>query len=306
MAARGDDGGTRGLRDVATRLKREVGADNVGLVAAGVAFYALLAIFPGIAALVAIYGLVADPATVSRQVESFSGLPAEAQGILTDQLARVSAESNATLGLGFAISLGLSLWSASKASSALMNAMNIVYDAEEGRGFLRFQLVALGFTLASVLVGVLAIGAVAGVPAVLALFPLGPIARWVAAALPFLVIAGVFLALLAALYRYGPDRRHGRWRWITPGSLLTTLLWLVASAGFSLYVAHFGSYNETYGSLGAVVVLLMWLWISAYLVLLGAELTATLERSSRSDEARRAGPPAGRRGGYAEAAGPRH
>lgn len=305
MAPGGENDGARGVREVALRVRREVGADNLGLVAAGVAFYALLAIFPGIAALVAVYGLVADPAAVSRQVESFSGLPDEARGILTDQLAHLSAQPSTTLGLGFALSLLLSLWSASKASSALMGAMNIVYDTEEGRGFLRFQLVALAFTLASVLVGVLAIGAVAGVPAALAFLPLGPIARWVAAALPWLVIAGAFLALLAALHRYGPDRRGGRWRWITPGSLLTTVLWLVASAGFSLYVARFGSYNETYGSLGAVVVLLMWLWISAYLVLLGAELDATLERTSRADDARRARGPEGGRGRYAEAAGPR-
>ncbi|HSJ97409.1 MAG TPA: YihY/virulence factor BrkB family protein [Myxococcota bacterium] len=288
----------RGWLDVARRVKREVSADNVGLVAAGVAFYALLAVFPGIAALVAVYALVADPQTIATQVESFPGLPAEAESIMTDQLHRVSSESSATLGLGFAFSLLLAIWSASKASSALMSAMNIVYDEEEGRGFFQFQLVALAFTLAAVLVGVLAIGAVAGVPAVLAFFPLGPVARWLAAAVPWLVIAGVLLVLLAALYRYGPYRTRAQWRWVTPGSGLTTLLWLVASAGFSVYVANFGNYNETYGSLGAVVVLLMWLWLSAYLVLVGAELNAEMEHQTKRDTTGDPEQPLGRRGAY--------
>jgi membrane protein len=296
----------RGWLDVVRRVKREVGADNVGLVAAGVAFYLLLAIFPGIAALVAVFALVADPATISQQVEAFPSMPPEAEAIVTGQLAQVSAQPDAKLGVGFAIALLLALWSASKASTALMNAMNIVYDEDERRGFFKFQLVALAFTLGAVLVGVLAIGAVAGVPAVLALVPLGPLARWVAAAVPWLVVAGVVLVLLAALYRYGPSRSRARWRWVSPGSGLTTVLWLIASAGFSIYVANFGNYNETYGSLGAVVVLLMWLWLSAYLVLLGAELNAEMEHQTRRDTTRGPDEPMGERGAYvADTVGPR-
>jgi len=296
----------RGWLDVVRRVKREVGADNVGLVAAGVAFYLLLAIFPGIAALVAVFALVADPATIAQQVEAFPSMPPEAEAIVTGQLAQVSAQPDAKLGVGFAIALLLALWSASKASTALMSAMNIVYDEEEQRGFLKFQLVALAFTLGAVLVGVLAIGAVAGVPAVLALVPLGPLARWVAAAVPWLVVAGVVLVLLGALYRYGPSRSRARWRWVSPGSGLTTVLWLIASAGFSIYVANFGNYNETYGSLGAVVVLLMWLWLSAYLVLLGAELNAEMEHQTRRDTTRGAEKPMGERGAYvADTVGPR-
>src|SRR5690606_23812746 len=211
---------------------------QVELGALGVAYYALLALPPALAALVSLYALAADPATIASQVASVPALPQEARDIVGGQLRRVGSGSSSALGIGLAVSLALALWSASKAAKALMGALNIVDDETESRGFFRLNLDALLFTLGGILVAVFALAVLAGVPALLALLNLGPVVGVVVAVLPWLLLAGVVLGMLAVLFRYAPDRARPSWRWVTPGCALATALWLGASVLFSLYVAN--------------------------------------------------------------------
>ena len=286
---------------VARRIKAEVKKDNVSIVAAGVAFYAFLAIFPALAALLALYGLVADPAQVSQQIDSLGGvLPPEVIGTLGAQAERLTTGSSDALSWGLALSVLLAVWSANKGTKALLQAITIAYDTPEERGFVKLNAVSLAFTIAGILTLVVALGAVVIVPAVSSLLGLGGwgevLVRWLRwPALLVMLIVG-----LAFVYRYGPCRPKPAWRWITPGSVLATVLWLIGSAAFSLYVSSFGNYNETFGSLAAVVILLLWFFLSAMAVLLGAEANNVIESQ--------AGPPApgGARGQAAgRAEGPR-
>ncbi len=287
----------RGWGDVLVRVYRNLAADNVAIVSGGVAFYALLALFPALAALVAVYGLVFDPAAIDRQIEAMSGLlPEQARTIIEGQLTDLAQSSGTALGLSLAISVLIAVWSATKGTKALMQALNIVYDEDETRGFVAQNAVALSLTVGGVLLVVVALALVAVLPGALRLLGLGGGAGMVVSALRWPLLAVVMIGALAVLYRYGPSRRAARWRWVGWGALAATLLWLVVSGLFSFYVANFGSYNETYGSLGAVVVLLMWLYLSAYVVLLGAELNAEAERQTEQDSTVRPDRPVGRRG----------
>jgi membrane protein len=274
-------------RDVKAALRRtkdEMKKDNLALLAGGVAFYAFLSIFPALTAVVAIYGLFADPAQVEQQVQAMSGmLPEQARGVIESQLGRITAASSGALGWTAALGIVLALWSANKATKGLFQSLSIVYDTEEERGFFKLNGESLLMTVALTIAAVVAIGLIAVFPAVIGFFGLGAsselatsLARW-----PLLI--GVVLVALAVLYTFAPNREHPRWRWTTPGALVATGLWLLASIGFSLYVRFFGSFNETYGVLGAVVVLMLWLYISAYVVLMGGELNAELERQTARD-----------------------
>lgn len=269
----------RGWGGVLGRVYRQMGADNLGVVAGGVAFYALLALFPALAALVAVYGLAFDPEAIQRQLQAMSDLlPEQVQTILERQLTDLTSTSGTALGISLAASVALAVWSATKGTKALMQALNIVYDEQETRGFIGQNAVALGLTVGGVLLVVVALGLVALLPGVLGLLGLAGTERLIIALLRWPLLAAVMVVALAVLYRYAPARAAAQWRWVLLGAAAATLLWLVASALFSLYVSNFGSYNETYGSLGAVVVLLLWLYLSAYAVLLGAELSAAAER----------------------------
>lgn len=289
----------RGWRDVLRRVWQESSRDNVDIVAAGVAFYAFIAVPPLLAAVVSIYGLVVDPARVGQQLEQLSQvLPEQARQVVGDQLKQVASSSGAALGLSFAIALALSLWGSMKATKALMTACNVAYDEEERRGVVRFNGVALLLTLGTILFLGVSLLLVAVAPAVVGLVGLGgatraaiEVARW--AALAILVLGS-----LALLYRFAPSRRGPRWRWVTWGSAAATAMWLAASALFSVYVSNFGSYDETYGSLGAIVVLLFWLWITAYVIMLGAELNAELEHQTARDTTHGPARPMGDRGAY--------
>lgn len=295
----------RGWRDILLRLKAEVKDDDVGLVAAGVAFYGLLGLFPGLAALVSVYGLVADPATIEDQLARLSALPQEARDLVGEQLATLSRQPAQALGWTFAAGLLLALWSASKGARALVSAMNIAYGEREQRGFVRLTAVVLAFTLGAVLMAALALGAVAVLPAALALLGLAGAGAWLTTAITWLVLLAATVLALSLVYRYGPSRADARWRWISGGSTLATVLWLLASAGFSLFVTNVGDYGKTYGPLAAVVVLLMWLWLSAFVVLLGAELDAEMERQTSRDTTTGPERPLGQRGAYvADTVGP--
>lgn len=264
---------------------------------AGMIFYSLLAIFPALAALVAVYGLFSDPTAIVNHLDQVSGiLPGGAIDVAKDQLTRVASKGSQTLGLTFAIGLAVSLWSANAAMKALFDTLNIIYGEREKRGFVKLNAVSLCFTVGGIAFVLLALGGIVVIPVALKYVGLSDfadlllrIARW-----PAMFVA-VSLAL-AVIYRYGPSRQTPRWRWVTWGSALAALLWIAASGLFSWYAASFGKFNETYGSLGAVIGFMMWLWISAIVILIGAELDAEMEHQTVRDTTTGAPKPMGVRG----------
>lgn len=265
----------RGWKDVLARTFAESKQDQLVLLAAGVAFFALLAIVPGLFALVSVYGLVADPSDVQRHVGDLLGTaPTEVRNFIEQQLEQVTGSSDGATGVAAVIGVLVALWSASSGMKHLIDALNAAYDEDEGRGFLKVRGLSLALTIGAVLFVIVSVGVITIVPQVVP----GPLAllRWP-------LLGAGFVAGLAVLYRYGPSRDNAEWRWTTPGALVATALWLVASGAFSIYAGSFGSYNETYGSLGGVVVVMLWLFLTAAAVLFGAELDAEMERQTTYD-----------------------
>lgn len=290
----------RGWRDILVRVKNNLTTDDVGIVSAGVAYFAFLAIFPALGALIAVYGLVADPASAQQTLMQLAGvLPAEARGVLGGELQNIVSASPGALGLGVVISLLLALWSASSGTGALIKALNIAYHEEEHRGFFRLTGMTLLLTLGGIVLVVLAITLIVALPVVLNHVGLSSIAATVARWARWPLLAAVILVALAAAYRYAPSRAEPRWRWISWGSVLATVLWLLASFLFSFYVSHFGKFDKTYGSLAAVVILLTWMYVSAYIVMLGAEVNAEMERQTQHDTTTGSPAPLGRRRAFA-------
>ena len=289
----------KGWWQVAQRVLSASSRDNLSVVSAGCAFYALFAVFPALSALIALYGLTADPASVELQFGMLSSvLPPQAYQIVIEQIRRIGETSSQSLGWGLVLSVGIALWSVSNLTQAMFAALNIAYEEEERRSFVRFYLAAFTFALAGIIGGVVILLAIVYVPILFAYAGYShgfeqiiAIARW-----PLLAL--LVLGLLAALYRFGPCRRSPKWMWVSVGSVFSTTLWLVASAGFSYYVAHFAQYDKIYGSLGAVIVLLFWLYISFYIVLLGAEINAELELQTEQDTTRGKSRPVGKRGAF--------
>ncbi|MCE8005788.1 YihY/virulence factor BrkB family protein [Aestuariivita sp.] len=273
-----------GWKDIAFRLKDEIAADRVGLMAAGVAFYGLLALFPAITALIAISGLLVEPSQVVDQLESLSGLmPEEVIAIVTTQAAAVAGSRESGLGLAAAVGILIALYSASKGVASLIEGINVAYDEEEKRGFIKLKFVTIALTFFLMIGLLIALMATLGVPSVLAVFELGPLFE-------ILMTAGLWAGLfcltvfgLSVLYRYAPSRSSPEWKWASSGAVVSCLIWVVASAGFAFYVGNFGSYNESFGTLAGVIVLLMWFWISAFIILLGAELNAEMEAQTQVD-----------------------
>lgn len=272
---------------IARRVKNDIAADNLSLIAAGAAFFGLLAMFPTLAAGVALYGLFTDPATVTAHSAQLTGFaPEEARTILDQQLQRVTAASDTSLGVGALVALLLALWSSAKGVKSLMTALDIVYHEREVRGFFKLNGTALLLTLAMLIVVPLSLSlaVVAILPAIVDRLPLPDsvvtATRW----LRWPIIGALSVAAMTVLYRYGPAHSRPRRAW--RGAVTATVLWLAASALFSWYVTTFGSYNQTYGSVAAMAVLMMWLWLSAFAVLIGGEVNAELEPSPRANEAR--------------------
>ena len=288
-----------GWLDVFKRVRDDVSSDNASLIAAGLALYALLAIFPALAAAVSLYGLFASPEAIAGQIQSLAGvLPQQAAEILRNALQNLASQQGQALGIGAVIGFLLALWSARKGMVALMTATNIAYDEEEERGFFRQLFVSLAFTLAAVVGFVLVVMLAVALPVALKALavPEGlqaalSVVRWV-----LLWLLVVFA--LSAVYRYAPDRRAAKWRWVTWGSAIAATLWLGGSLLFSLYVRNFGSYGETYGALGGVVVMLLWFYLSAFAVVLGAEINSELEHQTARDTTKGRERQRGRRGAY--------
>jgi membrane protein len=258
----------------------EIDRDHVPIMAAGIAFYALLSIFPGMSALISIYGLVADPITIENQLSSLSGvLPQEALKLLSDQLHALVAAPRDKLGLGLVVSLLLALWSATSGTGALMQALTVAYEEQDDRGTLSFYGGAIGLTLAIGVFALLSLFLIAGIPAVIGSLPLSELWRDRISLIRWPLLAILALVAMGVLYRYAPARRNPCWHCFSAGTIGAAVLWLVGSAGFSFYVARFSSYDKTYGSLGAVVILLMWFYVTAYIILAGAELNSEIEKA---------------------------
>ena len=258
----------------------EIDRDHVSIMAAGIAFYALLSIFPGMSALISIYGLVADPATIENQLNSLSGvLPQEALKLLSDQLHALVAAPRDKLGLGLVVSLLLALWSATSGTGALMQALTVSYEERENRGLLSFYGRAIALTLGVGLFALLSLFLIAGIPAVIGSLPMSELWRDRVSLIRWPILGILVILALGVLYRYAPARQNPCWHCFSAGTIGAALLWLVGSAGFSFYVARFSSYDKTYGSLGAVVILLVWFYVTAYIILAGAELNSEIEKA---------------------------
>jgi len=240
----------RGWRQALVRVKNETSRDNLSIVAGGVAFYLILALFPALFAAVSIYGLVASPGSIEQQVSNLEGtVPASALDIVRGQLSDLTRQSPGALGWGAALSILLAVWSASKGVKAMMEGLNIAYDERESRGFLKLQAVALLLTLGFIVFGVVALGLIAILPGVLGSLGLSAATQGVVLVVQYLLLLAIVVVGLAALYRFAPDRKKPQWRWVSPGSAVASLLWIVASLLFTWYAASFGSFNKTYGAI---------------------------------------------------------
>ncbi|HSK33365.1 MAG TPA: YihY/virulence factor BrkB family protein, partial [Propionicimonas sp.] len=286
-----------GWWQVLKRGWREASEDQVPLLGAGVAFFGFLSLFPALAAFTLVYGLVADPATIADQVRTLTAaLPPEASALLVDQLQQLTSTPRQSLGWGLALTIVLALWSASGGVGNLITAINIAYDEPKKRGFVKEKLLALGVTIAAVLFMALVLTLVAGVPVVLGFLDVSGALRWVIEAVRWLLLAALVMLALAVLYRVAPDRDAPRFRWVSAGAVTATVLWLVASAAFSLYVTFLGSYARTYGAFAGVVLMMLWLWLTSYAILLGAEINAESEEQTARDTTRGPERPLGSRG----------
>jgi membrane protein len=272
----------RGWREVMRILYGHVSEHRLTAIAAGVTYFALLAMFPFIGAIVAVYGLFGDTATLGAHLDQLASfLPGGGIEVVGDQLKRAAEGGKTTLSFAFLVSVAISLWSANAGVKALFDALNIVYDANETRGFIALNAVSLAFTAGAVVFLLLAVSLIVVLPNILGSLGLRAATEWIVVVVrwPFL-LAGIVLAL-AFIYRFGPCRENAQWHWITVGSALTSLVWIAFSMAFSYYAANFGSYNKAYGSLGAMIGFMTWIWLSVMVVLAGAEIDAVLERADR-------------------------
>jgi membrane protein len=287
----------RGWWQTLKRVVSQTSEDRLTTEAAAVTFFVILSIFPGLAAAISIYGLFADPATVTDQISMLEGIiPGGGMELLNQQLQSLASAQNSALSFGAVIGILTALWTSNQGTKAMFDALNVVYEEKEKRGFIWRTVVTLLFTLCSLVFVMVTLAAVVILPIVLNFVGLGQVgdllirlARW-----PILIL--MIIVLLAALYRYGPSRQKAQWRWVTPGSILAAVVWVIGSMLFSWYVSRFGNYDATYGSLGAVIGFLTWIWLSATVVLVGGQLNAELEHQTERDSTTGAERPMGSRG----------
>lgn len=274
---------TADWRQILVRTKDEIKADRVGLMAAGLAFYAMLAIFPALIAAITVWGLLADPVTIQETItEMTAGLPQGAADLLSTQLERIAESSGTTLGWTLAAALAGALWSASSGTKGLMNAVNAAYNEPETRGFLQLRSIALALTIGAIFFGLLILGLIAVVPIGLKTLGLSTTAELVVTWGRWPILALALTVGLGVVYRYAPDRATPEWSWLSVGAGAAVVIWLAASAGFGWYVNSFGSFTATYGSIAGVIVLMLWFFLTAFAILLGAELNAETEAQRRS------------------------
>lgn len=273
-----------GWKQIVKRAWAENSADNMPIIAGGVAFFGFLSIFPALIALISIYGLVASPETVARQVEDLSAqLPDDAADLIGTQLNAIVANSGSALSISLVVSILAALWSASGGVGNVITAVNIAYDEVEARGFVKLKLTSLALTLGAIVFVLIAFGLLAVVPAVIEALGLGVVGTILAQVARWLLLLAAFAGGLAVLYRIAPDRDAPRMAWVSLGSVVVTVVWAAVSVGFALYVNNFGSYDKTYGAIAGVIVLMLWLYLTCYLVLLGAEINSEAEHQTAHD-----------------------
>jgi membrane protein len=291
----------RGWKEIAFRTWKESSKDNVSLVAAGVAFYGFLAMVPMLGATVLTYGLIASPQAVLHNVQSLTTtLPKDVATLIGDQLLNVVKTSGGKKGLGVLVALAVALWGARNAAGSIVIALNIAYEEEEKRSWFKVTLLSLAITAAAVLLGMVGAAAIGVMAQLESLMPgLGPVGVILGKIFAYLLLAALAAAAAATLYRYGPSREKAKWTWITPGSLFFAIGWVVLTLGFGFYVSHFGTYNVTYGSLGGVIVLVTWMYLSSFILLYGAEFNSEIEHQTARDTTVAAGEkPLGDRGAW--------
>ncbi|GAB3528408.1 YihY/virulence factor BrkB family protein [Pontibacter brevis] len=289
----------KGWKEVMLRVKDQLSTDNISIVAAGVAFYFFLAVFPLLTATISIYGLVMDPVEVEQQMEQLTTvLPQEAQQIITDRLRNIAESSGTALGWGVILSILLSLWSANNGTKSLFEGINIAYDERNDRSFLKLNGITLLFTLGGIIFGTLAVLLVVAFPAIIdslglpdGLKTVLQLGRWV-------ILAAIVMLGLSLLYKIAPYRDNPKFRWVSWGSAIATVLWIIGSLLFSWYVNNFGSYDEMYGSVAAVIILMLWFNLTSFIILLGAEINSEMEHQTAKDTTVGKEEPMGNRGAF--------
>jgi membrane protein len=288
----------KGWKDIAKRTMKSIKEDQVPLLSAGVAFYALLSLFPLVIAAVSIYGLVADPKMVQDQIANLTKmLSPQTADLVGNQLVEVTKGAGGALGFAMVLGILTALWSASSGMKALITGVNLAYDENETRKFLKLRGLAVLFTLGAMVVMGVALASIVGYPPIADNLP--TVLRWLVATIRFVILGGLLVVALAVVYRYAPDRDEPRWSWVSWGSGIAALLWVLATIGFALYATFFGNYNKTYGALAGVIILMFWLFLSAFVVLVGAELNTEMELQTAKDTTKGPEQPMGERGGHA-------
>lgn len=287
----------KGWKDILMRVKDEVKRDRLTLISAAMAYYALFAFVPTISSIVLIYAWISDPSEIVGHINQVSQfMPEDMQKLLTSQLSTLASKTSSTLGLGAITSLVIALWSASKGSQAIIQGMNIIYDEEDKRSFIKSNLLAMGMTLLAAVLAIVAMGVVIVVPALTNLIPLAEEVAFLRTAVSWVILLGLFTFFLSFVYRYGPDRARAKWKWVSWGAVTAAVLWAIVSALFSWYAKEFGNFNKTYGSLGAIIVLMTWFYLSSFVILLGGEINAELEHQTKKDSTTGPEKPLGERG----------
>ena len=286
-----------GWKQILKRSWAENKADNMPIIAGGVAFFGFLSIFPALIAMISLYGLVASPATVTRQVEDLSAqLPQDAAALIEDQLKAIAGNSGSALTWGLVVAILGALWSASGGVGNIVTAINLAYDEVETRNFVKLKATSLVLTLGAIVFVLITFGLVAVVPIVLDALPLGVVGTILAQILRWVLLLAVFAGALAVLYRVAPDRDDPQLRWVSLGAVIVTVVWALVSLAFSFYVDNFGSYDKTYGAIAGVIILMLWLYLTCYLILLGAEINSEAEHQTAADTTTGEAKPMGQRG----------
>src|SRR4051794_4462353 len=274
----------KGWKDILWRTYERTGEDRLLAIAAGVVFFGLLAVFPAITAVVSCYGLFANPSTIGANLQTLAlMLPEGSFQIVQDQIARVLAKGNTSLGFTFLFGLALALWSANAGVKAVIDALNVVYEEREKRSFIKLNLLSLAFTVGGIVALLLTVGAVVALPLLLNHLGFAEQSKMIVSLVRWPLLLVMLLLALAVLYRFGPSRDQAQWKWLSVGSVAAALLWIAGSALLSWYLSNFGNYDATYGSLGAAIGLMMWMWMSAIIVLCGAELNSEIEHQTAAD-----------------------
>ncbi len=286
-----------GWKDIVRRVAGEISEDRLMLIAAGITFYLILALFPAMAATVSVYGLFADPARVADSLTYVDDvLPASALDLIQSQLTELASQTPQSVGLGFLVSFAIAFWSANNGVKALFQGMNVAYNEREKRGFVRLTALSFLFTIGAMFLAVILVTVVGVIPAVLGLVDLGPLSDILIRAGRWFLMLVVVATAIGLLYKFGPSRKKAQLKWITTGGLLATGVWVVASVGFSFYIQNFADYNAIYGSLGAAIGFMVWIWVSVLIVLIGAALNGEMELQTAVDTTTGAPEPIGNRG----------